>query len=57
MHSGNTRSGSKRSCVWELVQQEFQTEEMVTVGMGDVNGDEVFSAFGDPVYQVLRMFH
>src|SRR5215469_7646190 len=29
---------------------------MVTVGMSDVNGDEVFAAFRDPVYQLLRMF-
>ena len=30
---------------------------MVTVGMGDVNGDEVLAAFRDPVYQLLRMLH
>jgi len=30
---------------------------MVTVGMSDVNGDEVLAAFRDPVYQFLRMLH
>jgi len=32
------------------VEQEFQTEEMVTVSMGDVNGCEIPAALGDPIY-------
>jgi hypothetical protein len=57
LHSCNTRSGSKRPCVWKTVQEKFQTEEMVTMDMGDVNGDEVLAASRDPVYQLLRMLN
>jgi hypothetical protein len=31
------------------VQQELSVEEMVTVGMGDVNGCEILAALGDPI--------
>src|SRR4029077_12104981 len=31
------------------------TEEMVTVGMGDVNGCEILTALGNPIQQLLRM--
>ena len=49
LHGGNRRSGGKRSCVGKPVEQEFQTEEMVTVSMGDVNGCEILAALRDPI--------
>jgi len=57
LHGGNRGSGGKRSCVGKPVEQEFQTEEMVTVSMGDVNGCEIPAALGDPIYEFLRMLH
>src|SRR5437879_13921163 len=57
LHGGNRRSGGKRSCVGKHVEQEFQTEEMFTVSMGDVNGCVIPAALGDPIYYLLRMWH
>ena len=49
LHVGNRGRGGKRSCVGKPVEQEFQTKEMVTVSMGDVNGCEILAALGDPI--------
>jgi hypothetical protein len=57
LHGRNGGSGGKRSWVWEPVQQKLETEKMVTVGMGDVNGCEIFAALGDPIQQLFRMLH
>src|SRR6266853_1165837 len=49
LHGGNRGRGGKRSCVGKPVEQKFQTKEMVTVSMGDVNGCEILAALGDPI--------
>ena len=50
-HGSNRGSGGKRSCIRKPVEQELQTEEMVAMGVGDVNGLEILAAPGDPIYQ------
>jgi hypothetical protein len=35
------------------VEQELQTEEMVVMGVADVNGREILAAPGNPIYQFL----
>src|ERR1700693_6016109 len=53
LHGRNNACRGKRSCVGESLQQELQTEEMVTVGMGDVDGCEIFASLGEPLCQLL----
>jgi len=57
LHSLHGGGSGKRSRVWERIQQEFQTEEMVAMGMSDVNGYEILSALDEPVDEFLRMFN
>src|SRR5882672_4203955 len=46
LHGGNRGSGGKRSCVGKPVEQEFQTEEMIAVSMGDVDGCKILTVLG-----------
>jgi len=53
LHDRNSGSGGKCSCFRKPVEHKLQTEEMVAVGVSDVNGREILAAAGDPIRQLL----
>src|SRR5215472_16005911 len=55
LNGRNHGCGRDRSGIGESVEQELQTEEVVAVGMGDVNGDEILAAADDPIRQLVRL--
>src|ERR1700730_3053732 len=50
LHGRNNGRGGKRFCVGKPVQQEVQAEEMVAMGMSDVNGCEILASLDEPIY-------
>lgn len=49
--SSNHRCGSDRFGIGESIEQHLQTEEVVTMAVGDVNGDEICATLDDPIHQ------
>src|SRR6266850_7554291 len=55
LNGRNDRCGGDRFGMGESVEQELQTEVMVTMGVGDVNRDKTLAALDDPIQQLLRV--
>src|SRR5215831_13846797 len=53
LNGRNHGCGGDRFRVRESIEQGLQTEAVVTMGVGDVNGHEILSTLDDPIYQFL----
>ena len=47
--------GGDRLGIRESIEQELQTEVVVTMGVGDVNGDKIFATLDELIHQLPRV--
>jgi len=55
LNGRNHGCGGDRFGFGESIEQELRTEVVVTMGMGDVNGDEILATLDDPIQQIPRV--
>ena len=55
LNGRNHGCGGDRFGFGESIEQELRTEVVVTMGMGDVNGDEILATLDDPIQQLPRV--